>query len=205
MISTRDLTGLPQPGALECLCQSLALLDAILLPPWEDRYHMFTAHWQPGQRLASYRNGSGDEYYLLFTTQGAILKGFVHDAPMSSYRHQPPTPWPGVLDQVPAAFAAFLAEPAFALDEVSFCLWRTLADATWQIGPVAFPPGADPDGSAYLLAHLDGHPQTYLAWTEDYLEEDGVPHPPPLTLIERLYAHDPLTEDMVRGLNARAD
>lgn len=205
LISTHHLAGLPDPADLERLCRSLASLDAILLPPWEDRYHSFNAQWQPDQRLATWRNGSGDEYYLLFTPQGAIMKGFAHEAPMSSYRQQPPRPWPGVLDHVPAALAAFLAEPAFAIDEISFCLWRTPADAAWQIGPIAFPREPDPDGSAHLLALLDGDPRSYRAFVESYIAEaNGRQRRLPLALIERVYRHEPLTEGLVRGLNPQA-
>jgi len=204
MISTRHLDGLPEPGRLERLCQSLALLDAILSPTWEYRYYSFNAHWNLHQRMASMRNGSGDEYFLLFTPQGAIMKGFAHEAPMTSYRQQPPQPWPGVLDRVPVVFADFLAEPAFNIEDVSFCLWRTLADAAWQSGPIAFPPGPDPDGSAYLLAILDGDPRTYKAFAEGYFDDESHRHPVlPLALIERIYRHEPLTEEIVRGLNPR--
>ncbi len=34
MISTRYLDGLPDPVTLKRLCQSLAVLDAILSPEW---------------------------------------------------------------------------------------------------------------------------------------------------------------------------
>ena len=65
------------------------MLDAII-PEWEYRYYSFNAHWGPGEVLASMRNGSGDEYYLLFSSAGAILKRFAHEAPMTPYKHKPP-------------------------------------------------------------------------------------------------------------------
>ena len=125
------------------------------------------------------------------------MKGFAHESLMTSYRHSPPIPWPGVLDHVPAVFAQSLAEPAFMTDEVSFCVWRTVADATWQIGPIDFPEAPDPDGSEYLLSILDGDPCTYQAFAESYFDGALVS----LELIECVYRHELLTEDMVRRLN----
>jgi len=202
MISTRHLDGLPDPGALKRLCQSMAVLDAILSPEWQYRYYSFNAHWTPNEQLASMRNESGDEYSLLFTPVGAIMKGFDHESPMTSYRHDPPRPWPGVLDHVPAVFAGFLAEPAFMIADVSFCIWRMVSDDRWRIGPIDFPDGSDPDGSVRLLSILDGDPRTYLAFAEEYFDNEA-PDPLsfPLNLIERVYRHELLTEEIVSGLN----
>ncbi len=43
MISTRDLSQLPDVDPLRRLMQSLAMLDAILSPDWELRYYSFNA------------------------------------------------------------------------------------------------------------------------------------------------------------------
>src|SRR4051794_29115430 len=113
-ISSRDLSNMPDIENLERLTQSLAMLDAIISPEWEYRYFSFNAEWGTslGERMASMRNGSGDEYFLLFAGAGAILKGFDHESPMSSWTGIPPSVWPGVVDHVPEEFSAFLAEPA---------------------------------------------------------------------------------------------
>ena len=44
-ISTRDLAGMPDIPALRRLTQSLAVLDAILSPEWENRYYSFDSRW----------------------------------------------------------------------------------------------------------------------------------------------------------------
>jgi len=192
MISTRDLSQLPGIGRLKALMQSLAVLDAILSPEWEYRYYTFDAHWSVEQAMASMRNGSGDELFALFTPVGAIMKGFAHESLMS----HSPTVWAGVLDSVPAAFADFLNEPAFLLSDTTFCIWRTYADTEWQRGSIEFPGGQDPDGSAYLLAMLDGKPQTYQAWAENYYGR-----PVSLATIIHIYEQRPLTEALVAELN----
>lgn len=163
MISTRDLSRLPDVDGLRRLLQSMATLDAILMPEWEHRYYSFNAGWGDGEQMGSMRNGSGDDFFAHFTAAGCWLKGFAHEYPMSPYREDPPRAWPGVLD-VPSAFKSSVEEPAFGVAgwEVTFCIWRLHEDDRWRLGPVELPTDhADPDGSQFLLADLDGRPETY--------------------------------------------
>src|SRR5258708_31307927 len=131
MISTHNLSALPDITRLKLLTQSLALLDSILCPEWEYRYYSFNANWGSGEDLASMRNGRGDHFFCLFNQSGAILKGFAHEAPMSPFRVNPPQIWPGILESVPNQFTAFLSQPAFSIDETTFCIWRTVSDKAW--------------------------------------------------------------------------
>jgi len=57
---------LPDPRTLERTCRGLATIDAMLSAEWELRYFSFNAHWSAGQRMASMRNGSGDEWFFVF-------------------------------------------------------------------------------------------------------------------------------------------
>src|SRR5262245_45608032 len=105
MISTRDLSQLPDVDGLRSTLQSLALLDAILCPDWEFRYYSFNAAWADGEQMGSMRNGSGAEFFANFSSAGCWLKGFVPGSSMSPHRANPKRVWPGVLDEVPAVFA----------------------------------------------------------------------------------------------------
>jgi hypothetical protein len=196
MISTRDLSELPGVERLRALTQSLATLDAILAPVWGDRYYSFDAHWGAGRALAAMRDGSGDEWYALFTPAGAVVKGFAHEAPMSPYAPRPPAVWPGVLDELPSAFADARTDPALSPRDTTFCVWRTSRDRAWQRGDVHFPAGEDPDGSAGLLAMLGGDPRTYRAWAEGYYGR-----PVRLPAVVHVYEGRPLTEPLVAALN----
>jgi hypothetical protein len=196
MISTRDLTALPAIEPLRRLCQSLAVLDAVLEPGWEYRYYSFNSRWAPGEQMASMRNGQGDDYFILFEERGTALKGFAHEAPMAGPSPGGRHPWPGVLDRVPEDFQRFLDEPAFDLAYTTFCVWRRRRDHTWKVGPIDFPPGDDPDGSAGLLSILDGDPRSYQRWARHYYERKV-----PLRGVRAVYGHAPLTEALVRGLN----
>jgi hypothetical protein len=200
-ISTRNLSELPDPGSLEKLSQSIAMLDAIMCPEWEYRYFSFNASWDSSkkERMASMRNGQGDHYFLLFSPSGAILKGFNHEAAMSPWRRKPKALWPGVLDNVPSVFNSFLTEPAFSMDDTTFCVWRE-GDDVWH-GHVGSVDGeADPDGSENLLWVFDGDPETYVKFAADYYEQA-----PSLGSVRRVYVHEPLSPRHVLELNPNAN
>jgi hypothetical protein len=196
MISTRDLSLLPDIEGLKALAQSLAMLDAIICPEWEYRYYSLNCRWAPNEAMASMRNGSGDEYFALFSFAGVIMKGFAHESPMSPYANDKVSIWPGILDNVPEVFSEFLTEPAFTVEDTTFCIWRTYDDLAWRRGNIQFPHGKDPDGSAELLGILGGDPQTYQAWAEDYYEQ-----PINLSAVRYVYGHQPLTQELVTMLN----
>ena len=200
MISTRDLSQLPDADGLRRLLQSLAMLDAILCPESQYRYYSFNAAWAGGEKTGSMRDGCGDDFRAHFGAAGCWLKGFAHESLMSPCRVRPPAVWPGVLDGVPAEFAGCLREPAFAIEATTFCVWRRWGDPALQTGPVAFPPGhPDPDGSAARLSALDGRPESYRDWAADYYEREV-----PLAAVAHVYAHRPLTGEFVARLNPEA-
>lgn len=150
--------------------------------------------------MASMRDGSGNNYFLFFNKAGAILKGFDHESPMSHFVFDPPRIWPEILERVPVDFASFLAEPAFAIESTTFCIWRAYSDEKWQIGDIRFPDGADPDGSAHLLALLDGNPRNYWSWASSYYETEV-----DLKSVEHIFAHRPLTPEIMSSLNPDLD
>ncbi|MFE6459625.1 hypothetical protein [Streptomyces cinereoruber] len=192
---------LPSPAGLRNLCRSLAMLDAILSPDWEGRYHSYDAGWAEDEETASMRDGSGDEYSVVFSPAGAYVRGFAHEAPMSPYADDG-EPWPGVLDDVPEAFRRFVEEPAFTDEDgvpvVTVCLWRGPADDRWHHGAIDFPAGrADPDGAATLFPLLvDPTPEAYRRFAEDHYEV-----PVDLEAVRRVYALEPLSQELVSSLN----
>ena len=191
-VNTRVLGEQPDVPTFRRLTQSLAVLDAILSPVWEDRYYSFNSHWASGELMASMRNGQGDQWSAVINASGVILFGLDHESPM----YRPDNPWPGVLDGIPPEFTAFRDEPAFDTRNTTFCIWRRAAAPAWERGPVQFPPGDDPDGSAHLLRHLDGRPESYVTFAAEYYEVDV-----PLDAVAAIYRHEPLTDALVARLN----
>lgn len=200
MLSTRALHILPEIEPLRRICQAIATLDAVLSPEWEFRYFTYQKSWGPQKQLASMRDGSGDEWHLLFSPDGAVIKGYVHDSIMAGPVARGGSSWPGVLDHVPPVFAAQLNDPAFSTHAATFCVWRHRADDQWRRGRIQFPPGDDPDGSEHVMAVLDGDPVSYTRWAEQYYEIEI-----PFIEVRRIYMHRPMTEEMARALNPNID
>jgi hypothetical protein len=198
---TRDLSALPHVDRLRATFQAMAMLDAILCPDWQYRYYSFNSGWSTGEQMGSMRDGSGDEFFALFNPSGCWIKGFAHEAPMSPYRDDSSKRvWPGVLDDVPTEFAACLSEPAFAVGDTTFCIWRRYGDTSWNRGQIEFPDGhRDPDGSEDLMSPLDGQLETYRAWAEEYYEREVDP-----MAVAHVYGHRPLTSELVLALNPEA-
>ena len=147
--------------------------------------------------MASMRNGSGDDYFILFNSQGAIVKGFAHESSMSPWATESEQVWTGVLDEVPSEFQEFLAEPAFSMDATTFCIWRRSVDPSWQVGEIEYPEEEDPDGSDDLLFILDGEPSTYREFAEQYYERTI-----DLSAVSHIYEQKFLTAEILEILNA---
>ncbi|MEF9926545.1 MAG: hypothetical protein RR804_01820, partial [Massilia sp.] len=114
---------LPAPNKLKRIMQSLAMLDAILEEDWEYRYFSFDARWSPATQMGSMRNGQGDDLFAVFDPAGCFIRGFDHESPMSPWTSHPAKIWPGVLEHVPPQFSSSLMEPAFHMDDTTFCIW----------------------------------------------------------------------------------
>ena len=201
-MTVHDVTlQLPEPAALHAHCRALAVLESVLGPEWTDRHHFFAARWSETEALASMRDGSGDEYSIVFSPAGTYIRGFAHESPMSPYADD--GPWPGVLDDVPGAFRPYIAEPAFSDEDgmpvVTACIWRTSEDDRWRTGTIDFPeetPG-DPDGAAHLFHLLTNRSaEAFKQWAEDYYEITV-----DLAAVRHVLSSRPLTEELVRTLN----
>ncbi len=200
VISTRNLAGMPSPPELMRIMQSLAMLDAIVEEEWAYRYFSFNAKWSSASQMGSMRNGSGDDLFAHFDAAGCFLRGFDHESFMSPWRREERIVWPGVLDAVPGEFADGRNEPAFHMEDTTFCIWHGPESEGWQRGPIAFPDGSDPDGSAWMLSFYDGNPETYRAFAEEYFEVDLA-----TDAIARVFAHEPLSPALLSALGSARD
>ncbi|MGW7366059.1 hypothetical protein ACWGI8_22140 [Streptomyces sp. NPDC054841] len=192
---------LPGTAVLRDHCRSMAMLEAVLSPEWADRCYSFDAHWSETEAMASMRNGSGDEYSIVFSAAGAYVRGFAHESPMSPYAED--GPWPGVLDEVPEVFRSCVEEPAFSDEEgmpvITACMWRETGDDVWKTGTIDFPEGAtgDPDGARHLFQLLaDRSAEAFQEWAEDYYEV-----PVDVEAVRHVFASRPLTDAVVAALN----
>jgi hypothetical protein len=188
---------LPSPHELERRCIALATLDAILSAEWEYRYYSFSRNWDPEakRRMASMRNGSGDEFFILFFADGAAaIKGFDHESPALGRR---PTV-EGALDGLPQSLAAFANEPAFSIQNTTFCLWNV--GGGWKRSRSLAPRVIEYDGSSQLLRHLVGGAAEYAKHAHDYFEVEVS-----TSIVDRFLRLEPLTTRLAWELSGDAD
>ncbi|QBE66744.1 hypothetical protein [Pseudoduganella lutea] len=177
--------------------QSLAMLDAILEEGWDYRYFSFDAGWSLGAQMGSMRNGQGDDLFAVFDQAGCFIRGFDHESAMSPWVSDPPKIWPGVLEHVPTQFSSSLTEPAFHIDDTTFCIWFAVGAQAWIQGEIAYPVASDPDGSSWMLSYYMGGPQTYFDFAEHYYEVKT-----PIEAIARVYLHEPLSPALIQALGS---
>lgn len=195
-ISTKNLENLSGINDLKRLLQSLAVLDLIMSPEWEDRYYSFDSHWGESEMMGSMRNGSGDSFNALFDSNGCFFKGFAHESPLSSWREGNLEKWKEILEKVPNIFSSAVSEPAFDMDSISFCFWRANDDVSWHCDSPETDEAEDPDGSAFVLECVNGNPSIYQDFVGEYYEEDI-----PLSPIRHIYSHAVITQDIIDLLN----
>lgn len=195
-ISTRNIQQLSSISDLKRSLQSLAVLDLIMSPEWEDRYYSFDSRWGEGKMMGSMRNGCGDSFNALFDSNGCFFKGFAHEYPLSSWREGNLEKWKIILDKVPSEFSNAVSEPAFDMESISFCFWRSNKDVSWHCDLIETNESEDPDGSEFLLECLNDDPSHYQKFAEEYYEEDI-----PLSPISHVCSHAPITQDIIELLN----
>lgn len=178
-----NINKLPDALGVKRISQSLALLDSIIMPEWELRYFSFDCHWDGEEMMASMKNGSGNEYFLLFNKYGVIGKVFVKNMELSEKEKNE------VFIKIPSTYESFKREEAFSLDSISFCFWRSNSENNWVSEPTT-------ENLPYLN-FLKGDPNVYKVWAEEYYEKKFN-----ASVIQDVFLHKPLTIEMVAGLNA---
>ncbi|WP_400191991.1 hypothetical protein [Hymenobacter sp. B81] len=191
MISTRNFSALPDAAALQRLCKSLAVLDAINSPDWEYRYYSYNPQWGEGETLFEMRDGEGDQMLVLFRAEGCCISGYLHE-----YEQPDKTQ---VTRGLPAAFDEFMfGEPVNSIG-TTFCLWYTPAHG-WQTGL----PAAE-DGSDELLFIFDGQPETYTDWANEYFVEDSGRKLIDGEAVAAIYRGEAVTKPLVRAITDELD
>jgi hypothetical protein len=198
-VTAADLVrDLPDPLTLRDRCRAVAMLDAILCPDPLNRYFTFGPAWipeRPGTSV-SMRNGSGDEYDIVFDDAGVFIRGLAHESPMAGAE-----PWPRLTESAPHVFAEYVYDSVFSYEEdlqATVVIWRQTGDEHWSCGDIQFPEGhQDPDGVAYLFSVIvDGTGSAYKLHAEDQHDINV-----DLGAVRDLFAHAPLTAAIIRQLN----
>lgn len=178
----RKLEEFPEISVLKRRMQSLAILDALLCPEWDLRYFSYNNDWNVDEAMGSIRNGSGDEVFALFSNAGCFIKEYYHERPVHDDAY--------IL--VPLEFCEAAREPAFSPENITTCYWRTYQSGDWRTSGKEdeFNPEAN-----FLLAALDGKPETYEVFAEEYYEQNL-----PLGLVAQFFKHNALTTSIADSL-----
>jgi hypothetical protein len=173
---------LPPPRDLERICKGIAALDAMLCEEWQDRYYSFNHAWSSTshQRMASMRNGHGDEWFIVFEPAGVFMKAFWHE-----YPHEDVTK---IYSGLTTKLLPQLEEPAFSMQYVTFGGWHD--GTSWTLRGNAEPMQEE-------LAILTGDPEKYRAFAAGYFELDV-----PLDAIARVLAGEPLDANLVARIGS---
>jgi hypothetical protein len=149
---------LPPPDELERICKGLATLDAILSEEWASRYYSFNAAWDSkrDERMASMRNGEGDQWFIVFAPKHAFVKAYWHE-----YKREDPA---AIYEGLPMVLEHQRKEPAFSVDDVTFGGWHEPGSG-WTLRGNAKP-------LAEEMTILTGDPEAYRSYAASYFEVD---------------------------------
>ncbi len=172
----------PKAAILRARLQSLAMMDAILMPDWEMRYFSFNSNWT-GKMMGSMRDGEGSEFFFLFDDMGAAGKIYCPE-------HCVPDV---VLAQISRDFSSFLSEPAFSMHQVTCCLWQRFQENDWSVVPQEIE-------KIPLLAFVGDQGDYYRTWAERYYERGLLSSD-----VETVFEHRPLTRDLLFSLSKEPD
>ena len=173
---------LPPKEILKERLQSLAMLDAILMPEWEERYFSFNNSWDTNESMASMRDGEGNGYFIWLDKEGNIIgKLFDNKKPLNKIDIEE------LFLKVPKKFDSFLTEPAFLLEDITFMFWSQSAEKEYTFEGF--------NGNLIFLDFLTTA-ENYYSWAKKYYEIELDKH-----IVEKIFNFTPLTEEMIKKLN----
>jgi hypothetical protein len=188
MLSTQNYADLPDKDTLQRIAKAVAALDAIVSPEWEYRYYSYNPEWGEGEEAFEMNDGEGDQMLVLFRPDGCVINGYGEgfDEPVMEE----------ITRGLPAIYHEFIfGEPINSIG-TTFCLW-TNEQGQWQTGELT----TDEDGSDEMLSILDGDPQTYVAWAQEYYEPETLPESGiSLDAVRQVYAGEILTREIVLAI-----
>ena len=187
MISTKNLSLLPDKTKLQTICKAISVLDAILSPEWEYRYYSYNKQWSADEEFCEMRDGSGDQMLILFRKEGVVINGFAHEFKQQNKQQ--------LTKDLPPVFNEFIfGEPVKTIG-TTFCLWTT-EQKKWTTGKIE----NTEDHSGEMLKIFDGNPQTYINWAAEYFEESYKESGIPLETVTKIYKGETLTKQMVLSI-----
>ena len=89
MISTKDLSGLPNAERLKNFCKGLAALDIIMVEEeWSFiRHYTYNPAWRKGKEAFFATDGSDQSMIVMFVPEGCVINGDRKSTRLNSSHH----------------------------------------------------------------------------------------------------------------------
>jgi hypothetical protein len=188
MISTKDLSLLPDRIKLQQLCRSISVIDAILSEDWHDRLYLYNSKWSKDEEYFEMNNRQGDSLHILFRKDGCVINGMSHEFYPKNKKE--------LTRGLPKKFEDFIFGEPMHSTGTTLCIW-TNEENKWQTGVLE---NFD-DNSEETLSVLDGNPQTYIDGAIEYYEDAFSPNEETIKAISEIYQGKILTRSMVLSIN----
>ncbi|MDY3595648.1 hypothetical protein [Anaerotignum sp.] len=190
MLSTKDLSILPDVGRLKNFCKGLAALDIIMLEEeWSFiRHYTYNPTWRKGKEAFFATDGSDQSMIVMFAPEGCVINGV--DSELYDWEEKLPN-IEDLTEGMPSTLQKLMNSREVKKMKSTFCVW-TEDGTTWNCNPIN-----GKDASEDLLSMIDGNPQTYVEYGKWHSADL------PLEVVGQLCEGVPLTKEMILALNPK--
>ena len=165
MISTKNLSGLPNVNCLKAFCKGLAALDIIMLEKeWSFiRHYTYNPAWRKGKEAFFATDGSDQSMIVMFAPEGCVINGV--DSELYDWEEKLPQ-IEDLTNGMPSTLQKLMNSREVKKMKSTFCVW-TEDGVVWHCNPMA-----GEDASKDLLSMIDGNPQTYVEYGKWFYPAD---------------------------------
>lgn len=190
MLSTKDLSTLPDTGRLKNFCKGLAALDIIMLEEeWSFiRHYTYNSTWRKGKEAFFATDGSDQSMIVMFAPEGCVINGV--DSELYDWEEKLPN-IEDLTEGMPYILQKLMNSREVKKMKSTFCVW-TEDGTTWNCNSIN-----GKDASEDLLFMIDGNPQTYVEYGKWHSADL------PLEVVGQLCEGVPLTKEMILALNPK--
>ena len=190
MLSTKDLSTLPDTGRLKNFCKGLAALDIIMLEEeWSFiRHYSYNPVWRKGKEAFFATDGSDQSMLVMFAPEGCVINGV--DSELYDWEEKLPN-IDELTEGIPPVLKKLMHSHEVKKMKSTFCVW-TEDGTTWNCNPIN-----GKDASEDLLSMIDGNPQTYVEYGKWHSADL------PLEVVGQLCEGVPLAKEMILALNPK--
>lgn len=188
LLSTMNLSNMPDVHRLKSFCKGLAALDIIMIEEEYSfiRHYTYKPEWRKGKEAFFATDGSDQSMIVMFTPEGCVINGV--DSELYDWEEKLPR-IEDLTKGMPATLQKLMSSREVKKMKSTFCIWTT-DGYTWHCNPMN-----GKDASEDLLPRIDGDAQTYVEYAKWY------PSNLALELVSKLADEIPVTKEMVSLLN----